>query len=431
MSHTLPSVSLEMLSPSYWVSDGTSREDKTPLRTDYQEHIFQHTKSMWKMFDLWEQSQQSSVEVPIPPLPPSPAPTLYSRSGELFSEEFWAELTDRITSAKPLLPKLQPGFAVRRCDLRRYPTEEPAYRQEADREFDRFQDTALHTFEPLLILLETADENWNYVISTTYAGWVAKANIARATPGQFERWANFTSDIGVAFVIPMANSVYTQAAPYDPAVSKVHLEFGAYLPIADEDTPFGNQSLVGNIGLLLPVRNATGWLEVHRALVSRTAPLHIGFRTYSREAVVESAFALLGERYGWGDSFGNHDCSSLIMDSYRTVGIQFPRDADKQEEALPNAVLFSEGMSIEERSELLKSLSPGDPLYMPGHTMMYLGYRDGHHYVIHDFAGYAVETKDGVKNIPVNEVMVSTLDILTSRNCSYLDELTGAARLFV
>lgn len=456
MTEILPNVTEDMLRATFWVSDSDYAKDQSGLRSEYQQYILNHTDSMRYLLDLWTRSQQSNVELPTPALPTSPFPTLYDNQGERLPEAFFAELSDRINTANPVVPRLQPGFAVRRADLRRYPTNVAAFRQPSDREFDRFQDTALHTFEPVLIVLETQGGEWNYVLSTTYVGWVQKQDIARATPNQFEKWATFTRDIGRAFMIPLGNAVYTQAAPYQPKVAKVNLEFAAYLPVCEDNKTLGNQSPAGNLCVCLPVRDDNGWLDVEHAFVSVSAPHQLGFRPYSRKSVVESAFALLSERYGWGDSFGNHDCSSLIMDSYRTIGIQFPRDADKQEESLPNFVSINAELSFSERTELLKTLQPGDPLYMPGHTMMYLGYRDGHHYVIHDFAGYTEdvnplkpndtvpkgndsttqgttgqsEAASNTRSVPINEVMVSTLDIKTSRDKTYLEELTGAARLF-
>ncbi|QQE79183.1 SH3 domain-containing protein [Alicyclobacillus sp. SO9] len=518
LTSTLPNVTESMLSAQFWFQETgwTHRaNDKVDasLQQTYQSYIQKHAQSMFDLVELWESAKAGlgwDDSVPVPPVPPSPRPVLYGADGGLLPEAFWQEVSESIAAAVPVLhttaadrtedeqqplntPKVHPGFSVRRADVRRYPTQEPGFKGSADKEFDRFQDTALHTFEPVLILLGTSDNDWYYIVSTTYTGWVHARDIAIATDEQFREWARFTQT-GRPFIIPLANNVYTQANPYDKTVSQVNLEFAAYIPLAESEhatrvsgeqtaaegqpvgtparnqrpvgnqSPIGNQSPTGNLRVYLPVRNDDGRLDIHEAFLSAFSPVHFGFRPYTRFSVVESAFRLLSERYGWGDRFGCHDCASFIMDSYRTVGLQLPRDAGQQEEALPNFLEVPAEAEFAERTELLKELAPGDPLYMPGHTMMYLGYLNGHHYMIHDFAGY-VNSEDaalarasddrttdasmsetaaevtsggdgglndtGVQSIPVNEIMVSTLDILTSRRRAYIEELTGVGRLLM
>ena len=459
----LPDVTMEMLSPAFWVGEDHATIDQSEHRSTLQQHIRKHSNAMNVLLDLWRRwsgaseanaahseseandtiatlpQSDSAQQVPRPVLPTT-EDTLYDADGHEFTRAFWDSLKAKIQSAHPVadnslgatavLP-VQPGFSVSRANLRRFPMAAPGFRTPTDREFDRFQDTALHTFEPVLIVLQTSDNEWYYVVSETYSGWVLAEHIARTTAEEFVKWSGITNDAGAnRFLIPLANSIYTQVAPYDEAVSLKRLEFGAYLPLCEDQQGLGNQNIAGNAAIYYPVRNRDGWLEVRRALVGVVAPLSVGFRPYTREAVVNSAFSLLGERYGWGDSFGNHDCSSLIMDSYRTIGIQLPRDAHKQEESLPNRLPIPEEATFEERTELLKSLSPGDPLYMPGHTMMYLGYRKGHHYMIHDFAGYSESNSEGMRSVPVNEVMVSTLDIHLASGKTYLEALTSGASLF-
>ncbi|QSO50721.1 SH3 domain-containing protein [Alicyclobacillus curvatus] len=463
-THVLPNVTLAMLSPDYWVSDARCTKDESANRPVFQQHIREHATSMTTLVDVWQSLGQASegngtetaispasdieyrlgVRAQVPPVPPLPNgdEVLYNADGQPFTDGFWDALKAKIENAHPVdeatgltradsfIP-VQPGFSVTRANVRRFPLAKPGFRLATDREFDRFQDTALHTFEPVLIALQTVDKRWYYVISETYDGWVSADDIARATTAEFVKWSAITKHSeGPGFLVPLASNVYTQVAPYDEAVSGKRLEFGAYLPLCEDQHGMGNQSIAGNFSIYLPVRNSDGWLEVKQALVPRLASFSVGFRAYTRRAVVESAFALLGERYGWGDRCGNHDCSSLIMDSYRTLGIQLPRDAHHQEEALPNLLPIPKEASFAERTELLKSLSPGDPLYMPGHTMMYLGYRAGHHYVIHDFAGYSEPDGESLRSVPVNEVMVSTLDIQLTSGKTYLEALTSAASLF-
>ncbi|MCL6452259.1 MAG: SH3 domain-containing protein [Alicyclobacillus sp.] len=432
MTHLPPHVTPEMLTPDFWVAMSPGSAEQPRQRADVQAQILAACPPLQPLMETWP-GGGTRVE---PALPPSPPPTLYDGSGQPLSDAFWTTLGETIRSARAVREPAaigtasgtagHPAFAVCRADVRRYPIAEGGFREAGDRALDRFQDTALHTFEPVLVLYETLDRGWYFVRSRTYVGWVEQRHIALATPEQFHHWGRFTENPTGDFVIPLSNAVSTQANPFNPRVSRRPLEFAAYIPACPHNGPVGQQSPAGQERVWMPVRNADGWLEVDEAFVSATLPLSKGFRPYTRASVITSAFALLGERYGWGDAFGCHDCSSLVMDSYRTVGVQLPRDADEQEACLPNPVTFPPQLSFAERAERFFGLGLGDPLYMPGHTMLYLGFVDGHHYVLHDFAGYA----DGATSVPVYAVMVSTLDIRTRQNHTYLEALTTAGRLF-
>jgi hypothetical protein len=428
VSALLPNVSEEMLEPKFWLTNPNHDSDQSSLRPLHQKHIAENSKALVSLRELRSEHQQLSPaewSARVAPQMTVSDAVLYDKSGQELSSAFWDQVRSNAECASSSLEP-HPGFAVQRANLRRWPTDNAVFKSPEDREFDRFQDTALHTFEPVYILSESQDGQWYYVISSTYRGWVLQQDIARCTTDEFQHWSQ-QDDI----VIPTSNHVFTQAAPYDEAISKKWLEFAAYLPACnDSPDPLGNQTPVGNIAVYVAVRNAEGWLDVRKAFVSDRAAIHEGFLPYTRASVVTSAFALLTERYGWGDNFGNHDCSSLVMDVYRTIGLQLPRDTDEQEEALPNRLAFPESASSAERDQLLRSLHLGDPLYMPGHTMLYLGYVHGHHYVIHDFAGYTYMSDGELRSVPVNEIMVSTLDILTGRGKPYLEELTSGVSLF-
>jgi hypothetical protein len=53
-------------------------------------------------------------------------------------------------------------------------------------------------------------------------------------------------------------------------------------------------------------------------------------RPLTRRAVLEEAFAYLGERYGWGDRNGGRDCSRYLMDLFAGLGLALPRHTSDQ-----------------------------------------------------------------------------------------------------
>ena len=150
---------------------------------------------------------------------------------------------------------------------------------------------------------------------------------------------------------------------------------------------------------------------------------------YTRENIIVNAFKFLGERYGWGGMFNSRDCTSFIMDIYRSMNVKLPRNAEQQGElAVGNFYGMGEDMTVDDRKKLLDKLTPGTPVYMDGHVMLYIGADKGKHYIIHDFSGFYKPQKDGsLKYYKVREVMISPLCIgLYEDGKTYIEGLYGA-----
>jgi hypothetical protein len=125
--------------------------------------------------------------------------------------------------------------------------------------------------------------------------------------------------------------------------------------------------------------------------------------------------------------FARRDCSQFIMDIYRTMGIIIPRDASRQEEGAAGKYIKFIG-SIKDRENILNRLKAGDPIYMKGHVVMYLGKVENNYYVIHSGAGYGMRNEDGsMKPVTVHGVFVMEVhQLLMSGEKGYLETFTAA-----
>lgn len=426
MKELLPGVLLEMLDPRYWLSQIT---DTATWSADATNTWYEQSGELYKL------TRTAAFEFV---LPTRSSKTLYNQHGHEIDARQWDEI-ESLSRIRPCQPT--PGVTLRLTDVRRWPTITQAFRTAADREFDQFQDTTLHTLDAVVIIGETANGQWLYVYATTYRGFVAANDITTTTWATLEALGRIPAAAAVVVTAPYTR---TQPQPYDLDVSTRPVEFAAVLPhfdavaaLGDDQLPLapdassngaalGRQSQIGHRCVAMPVRNTAGKLELRPAYIP-AADVHEGWLPCTRETILRHAFSLLYERYGWGGRLGVHDCSSFIMDVYRLVGVQMPRDTGNQETALPTKVTFHAGQTSAQRRELLSQLQPGDALYMPGHTMLYIGSSAGQPYVLHDFAGYVV----GEETIPVNQVLVSTLDIRTSRGTTYLQSLTSGGAVMV
>jgi len=362
--------------------------------------------------------EQVFIADPIDRILPD-SPSGYLADGERWSDPLWQEVVANVAGAVEMRAF---GFTVRRANLRIWPTDRPCYRSQNDREFDQFQETRIHLFEPLTIGLCTQDQKWVWVRSKIASGWMHAEDVGVANAIQWERYR----DQVPRFLVVIANGVRTEAQPYDSAVSFMPIEYGACLPLFSDSPPeaLGHQNVLGHYVVEYPVRQADGSLDIRLALINQDDRVHVGFLASSRANLIRSIFSLLGDRYAWGDLLGGHDCSSLVMDAYRTLGIHLPRNSRDQAQYLPARSIWNRDDDARQRMADLALAEPGDLLMMPGHVLMFLGIHLQLAYALHAFVGYG-ETINGVfQSVWVNSVEVSSLRIPTRSGPSYLSALT-------
>jgi len=116
-------------------------------------------------------------------------------------------------------------------------------------------------------------------------------------------------------------------------------------------------------------------------------------RPMTRRAVLEEAFALLGQPYGWGGQDGGRDCSRLLMDIFGGFGLDLPRFSGHQAATGTFSVDISKVPTDRERMSIIDAAARKGMvlLYFPGHIMLYLGRdADGTPMALHAFAEYLV-----------------------------------------
>ncbi len=191
---------------------------------------------------------------------------------------------------------------------------------------------------------------------------------------------------------------------------------------------------------LVRTRYALGWLgpdaklsaplsadALASALVARSAPL-------TRRALLEKAFSLLDQPYGWGGQNGGRDCSRFVMDVFESFGLELPRHSGLQAKAGSMAIDLSTVQASEERLSLIDGAHRRGAvlLHFPGHIMLYLGRsQEGTPMAIHAFAEYLEACPGGGESLRVvDRIQVSDLSLGrgTSRR-SFLERITGVTIL--
>lgn len=112
------------------------------------------------------------------------------------------------------------------------------------------------------------------------------------------------------------------------------------------------------------------------------------------------------------------------MDIYRCFGIKLPRNTqDQGAKSLGIGHDLKHIGTLEEKLEILGEIPALTVLYMPGHTMLYLGENQGEHYIIHQFAGYYDESNGALEYIPMMKTAITTVTIKTSSGKTYLENI--------
>ena len=299
--------------------------------------------------------------------------------------------------------KVRYGVTVRRANLRALPTNEGLFYYATDNNFDALQETAIAPCEPLVILHQSANGFFYYVQSYNYRGWISRFDVA--TCGR-DAWLKYVEPQNFLVVTGQSFNVKVPG-------ESVYCDEGTRLQLVTEGSSIYT--------VKMPLRAQNGTLQEVNSNVAKNAALHKGYLPYTSNNILRSAFKYYGSPYGWGGMHKSVDCSSLVANAYRTVGIFLPRNADEQELTAGAAQKLT-GKTSAQRMDIVKGLMPGACLYMDGHTVMYIGTSNDVPYVIHSLATHYT---GGVRNTEMR-VVVSDLALQRASGNSFLDEFNTA-----
>ena len=281
------------------------------------------------------------------------------------------------------LNSITKGIIVKRTNLRSFPTNIYFYDNKNKKDFDRLQETELHVNTPVLIVHESLDKEWYFVISPFYVGWVLKDDIALASD---EDISYFNSNSSFAIV----------TTPF--------LEIDGTLLDMSVKLPF-IETVEDGYKLILPVMGDDNYVAKKEIVVSRDVA-HIGYLPYTKKNIYIQSFKYENIIYSWGGMNKGVDCSSYVSNVFRTFGFEFPRNTSSQNSSV-GKITYLNGKSNYEKLNIINDSYPA-LLYQPGHVMIYLGIKDNKHKIIH---------------ANVANMKVSVTDLEGSSNLANIDKL--------
>jgi cell wall-associated NlpC family hydrolase len=213
---------------------------------------------------------------------------------------------------------------------------------------------------------------------------------------------------------------------YAPATSGVKLTMGATLKLVpDQDIPrnIAMRGTWNNYVVYLPTRGANGQLEKQIALIAQNKDVSVGYLPMTSSNIVDLSFKYLGDTYGWGGMLDSVDCSALVRNVYKCFGLEMPRNTNWQKE-VPGTCLNINDCDTPTKAAAIAQCMPGTPLYMPGHTMIYLGTKEGTSYVISALGS----TSDSSGELDVksqNTVAVTPIIVRRKNGTTWLENING------
>lgn len=340
-----------------------------------------------------------------------PQSNRYDSNGKEYQTADYATMQNNLNKENILeRVGIQYGLTVKRTQMRTWPTYNASLSKPGRTQIDYFTETAVYPAEPVAIYHVSNDGKWYFAQIYHYKAWIPAEDVALCT---WEEWSDFQS-YGDLLLVKGA-FIHTPDST-DERFSKLQLDMGVALPFHREN----DDGMV----VLYPVRDESALVEFIPIQIPATTNTTRGFLEYTTSNVLTQAFGFLGEQYGWGGMFNARDCTSFLVDIYRTFGIRLPRNSDQQEKV--QGAISLKGMNSSEREAVLNGLRPGSALYMPGHAMMYLGKHQGRYFIIHDITTVYEKAQEGnLIPIELNQVAVTSLDMCTSKGTEYLMAITS------
>ena len=289
------------------------------------------------------------------------------------------------------------GLVVHFAPQRFLPTKEGLYAQKDDYDFDQLQNSALDVGTPVAVVHASADGLWYYVLTAISDGWVEAKNIGL---GDINQVKQFSQDNDFAVVIKPKADIFLNEPMTD---YYDYVRMGMRLPLSSVDA--------GHATVNVPVMDADGTLSIKQGYMN-AEDVNTGYLPFTARNIYKQALMMLNQPYGWGDMYGEQDCSRFLQMVFATVGISLPRDSKNQTQVSDAVVDFDQKSDdITKIAAISKSPAASTILAMKGHIMLYLGTIDGKPYAIHDTTGYKQTVDQKEVNYAIDRVIISDLSL--------------------
>lgn len=319
------------------------------------------------------------------------------------------------------------ALAVSQTQIKSIPTIDYIGYSETDSD-DEIVLSSLKVNEPFLVkqcaVVNDCLFYWGY--SNNVSGWVLGNDIAFCNTKT--EWLDmWQTDISAKDFVVVTTDYFTLSESYyAPTTSGVKLTMGTTLKLVPDWEIPRNIAMRGtwnNYVVYLPTRDEMGNCIKQIALIAQNKDINVGYLPMTSENIVNLAFKYLGDTYGWGGMLDSVDCSAFVRNIYRCFGLEMPRNTSWQKE-VPETCSNVEAFDSNTKSAVISQCIPGTPLYMSGHTMIYLGTVNGVNYVISALG--STSDSEGYLDVKVqNTVAVTPITVRRRNGTTWLENING------
>ena len=298
------------------------------------------------------------------------------------------------------------GICVNRTNMKFMPIEEIITDDPEDPEFDVYMSSVVDINEPVIIFFPSADKKHLWIQAYDCSGWVKAEDIAICKDRN--EWLNAQNFKD--FLLVTGEKIFLETSSISPNTSRKMITMGTKLPlILPSELPekINYRSPAYNYIVRLPIRMPDGSFATLPAQIPINRDVHIGYLKCTRANIINQAFKLLGNRYGWGGMLDSLDCSLMIQDIYKCFGVNLPRNTTWQAQIPARVITDINKMPTWRKKIIFNSIQAADILQLPGHTMIYLGKTATHYYTI-DAVSH-ICNKDNVI-LMIRSVAINTFD---------------------
>jgi hypothetical protein len=422
----------EMMHAGDWIKDGDDKvlmtaDERTEFNKNNRGVITAGDKTKFPKLDEFEDTLDGKVlrsflkdNAKSAPKDPSK----YYLNGKPTTEEYWENLK-ALSNIDGIPEKIDVrfGFTTKRMTIRLFPTEDRVFEKTSDRYYDSMIFSECMPYMPVVVLHESTDGEYLYVVFDSFSAWVRKDAIAickdrkdweaRQNPSQ---WLVVTER-----EIRLGND------PHSPLTTDLILPMGTRMelvPAKSAPKSINQRATYGNYVVKVPTRGSDGYIKDELVLIPVSDDVNAGYLPLTPANIVRQAFKLLGDRYGWGGDLQANDCTGITREIYRCFGILLPRVGQSSSKGVYRVDLSK--MKTKQKLEAIEELAPGSLISFPGHMMIYIGTVDGRPYVISAVGTFVAPAPGSSDVLHPRSVVLNSLYVRRRNLTTWLDTATTA-----
>ena len=425
-------VSPEMMNSSYWIREGSDKVlmDEAAIKVFNKENLFPiRAKNGTELPLITEIGDTLDGEILREFLRDNEAavpkdPSGYYLNGAKTDSSYWQDLVGLSNiEGVPDEIKVRFGFTVKRMTVRLFPTEDKVYEGPSDKFFDSMIYSECMPYLPVIVLHESTDGQYLYVVFDSYSAWVRKDAVALCKSR--EEWSQRQEP--EHFLTVTGRELRLGDDPYTPSVSDLVLPMGTRMPLLTaKEAPESvtHRATFANYVVKLPTRGEDGYIKDENVLIPVSEDVTPGYLPFTPANILKLSFKLLGDRYGWAGDLRANDCTGIIREVYNCFGILIPRGGQSKVKGVVKTDMSD--MSDKEKLDVFKGLEAGSLIYMPGHAMIYIGMEADVPYVINANGGFTPPEPGSNERIYTRSVTVNSMYVRTSGLKSWLSRSNTA-----